>query len=211
VGNGVTDAEDLFIPSRWLHAWWLRIVASPRRVMLTRGDLDQSTVQDLALVQMSELQLPSCRLTPSVIIKLCGIHSIRRLQLSHSEVTDEGLNIVWSHLPELEEIFVNSDSLSDEGFREIKNARHLKKLTVWGAPKMTGQVIARMCDAPALKVLELDQVPTSDAAALRLAGKPGLREINWEWTAPDASFVTRLKAINPHLKLRLLLPDKMDL
>jgi hypothetical protein len=220
VDRAAESPEDLglFYDSRSRFTLWRQhMIAHPDRVIVTNMKLDESMTRDLAVTRMADLCLQDCTgLTPAVMTEISGISTIRELEVSTCEVTDEAFNLVWSRLPNLEHVDVcyrlelpgvdqmdlTNRLLTEAGFRDIKQAKKLKRLDLHGEWQSIDQVIARVSEAPALERLIIeDGKHMEEASAERLASMPALREVKWVNAQPRAAFVARLKALQPRLKL----------
>ena len=208
----------LFYDSRSRFTLWRQhLIARPDLVIVTNKKLDESMTRDLAVTRMADLCLQDCTgLTPAVMTEISGISTIRELEVGMCEVTDEAFNLVWSRLPNLEHMDVcyrqelpgmdhldlTHRLLTEAGFRDIKQAKKLKRLDLHGEWQNIDQVIARVSEAPALERLIIeDGEHMEEASAERLARMPALREVKWINAQPPAAFVARLKALQPRLKL----------
>ena len=194
--------EDL---PRERRAWRRHLVASPDLMILTGKPIDERTVRDLAILRMSELCLQSCTgLTTAMMTELSGISSIRTLEVGRCDATSDGLNLLWSRLPDLEFVDVtNVGLLDDTAFRDIKKAQKLNRLDLRGQWKSIDQVLAQVSEAPAVEKLVIEYGGTMEASAERLASMPALKQVNWVYAQPPAAFLARLKSLQPRLKLTL--------
>jgi len=186
---------------RGLRARWQAMVAVPGYVGLEQTTLDEPTVRNLALIRMGSLAVTECRgLSPALMTEVSRITSIHWFVSNDSDLTDEGLCLLWSGLPDLETAVVRSDRIGADGFRTIGHARKLREL-ILGGRGITDQVIAQVSAAPAVQSLALDHAAVTEACAPFLAGMPPLRSVGWITPELDAVLVKRLKALNPKLQL----------
>lgn len=186
-----------------LRAWWQAMVAVPGYVSLEQTTVDELVVRDLARIRMNSLAMTDCQgLSPALMREISSITSIHWFVSNDSDLTDEGLQLLWSGLPDLETAVVRSDRIGEDGFRTIGRACKLRDL-ILGGRGITDQVIAQVSAAPAVESLALDHAAVTEACAPFLAGMPPLRQVGWITPELDAGLVTRLKALNP----KLAVPD----
>ncbi len=201
VGGDAHSPDELRFWGPW-YVWRQRVIARPDMVILTQKPLDAQMLRDLATTRMAEVCLQGCEgLTPAVMGELYGITALRGLDINGGDLTDEGLNPVWTRVPDLGFVSVDCRLLTEKGFRDIGQARKLVRLDLRGKWKALDPVIARVAEAPALQRLVIEDGETMEACAEQLAGMPALKEIQWIYGQPHAPFIARLKALKPGLKL----------
>ncbi len=112
-------------------------------------------------------------LSPVVVGDLCRIPSIKRLWLMESDITDEGLNLLWRKLPELEFITLSETGISDDGLKDAGAARELQTLNL-AATRVTDRTVAELRELPKLEVLLLNGTQITEESSSVLARMPVL-------------------------------------
>lgn len=199
-GGSAADPENA---TSKLRAWLQWMIAAPRIVVLANTTVEESMVRDLAVLRIESLHLRFCQgLSPAVMKQLSGISSIQWFDVAESNLTDEGLNLVWSGLPDLEGVIVTSDRIGPDGLRDIHRARKLRTLELdLGRPEIGDWVLARVREAAGVEELGLGGMRITEATAALLAGMPALREVSWMHDDPDAGLIEKLETRNPPVKV----------
>jgi hypothetical protein len=178
-------------------AYFLTIVYSSDRHL----EVGPSTMRDLTTLQVEEAWFLDCRgLTPAAMAELSGNHSLHTLKIDSCDLTNEELDLLWSRLPNLESVHLHGFTIGDQGFQNVKGARHLKYLALEDTG-ITTETIARLRDAPSLEKLFLSGVNLTEDYAAPLATLPGLRSLEVNGLSVGASIRERLRTLNPTIEV----------
>jgi hypothetical protein len=182
--------------------WWRWMVAYPRTAMIFAAWMDESQARDLNFAGVKHLSVTSCRnFSPAVARQLAQRSSIQVLSIEDTDLNDEGLDLLWSGLPELETLDIaSSHPLTGDGFSGIKNARKLKSVALRVLSVQAG-MIAHLREAPALEELTLRGVMITPEDAALIASMPALRRVRFVDTSPGANLLGEMQQRNPKLKV----------
>jgi hypothetical protein len=202
-GVEVSPFTLLHAPEGTWREFFVRVIATPRRAFLTdyigKMPVDPSMGRDLAVLQIEELDLFSCSgLTPEVVSDLSKISSMRVLLLDDCDLPNEGVNRLWSQMPNLEYVCVEETGVTGDGFRDVKTARNLKRLSLAGIG-ITDEAIARVREAPALEQLDLFVATVTEDCAPLLASMPSLRKVTLRNVSAGAAIGEKLRSLNPRV------------
>jgi len=200
----------MYPPPRGTRRGFLRrMISSPRQVhMYARRDqqqftLDRTFMRDLALLEIEDLMIIDCRgLSPDVVSGLAKVSSIRVLLLYNCDITNEGMNSLWSQLPNLEVAYLSSGGLGDEALQNVEAGHKLKKLYLPG-PGFTNQAIEHLAKLPHLEELNLNEFGGTEDSVPLLAAMPSLRIVSLLHMGTAAAFRDKLQVLNPGIKVRL--------
>jgi hypothetical protein len=182
--------------------WWRFMVAYPRTATLFATSMDEAQARDLNFTGVKHLNVTSCRnFSPSVARQLAQRSSIQVLSIEDSDLADEGLDLLWSGLPDLKTLDIaSSHPLTGDGFNGIKNARKLKSMTL-NVPSVQAGVIAHLREAPALEELTLLGMIITPEDTATIASMPALRRVLFANVKADASALAEIQRRNPKLKV----------
>jgi hypothetical protein len=186
-----------------LLTWLQRMVSTPRAVSFTSTTFDHSLARAVAVVGVEDLSLDRCvGLSHGIVTELCFSGALQKLTVNECDLTDEGINIFWSHLPELDFASITRMRLSEEGFRDIGRAQKLSSLFLEGKD-IGDRVVARVHEAPSLGELRLWDVGITEESASPLATMPSLWSVNFLFSPTAVKVAERLRALNPKLKVEV--------
>ena len=184
---------------RW-HGYYLQAATSPRTVFLNFKAFDESMVRDLrALGGVDWLSAEfATGLSPAMVDEIAGMSSVKRLELDRSDVTDEGLNLLWRKLPELRRVSLGSTWIGDDGLKDVGLARNLEEL-VLEETDVTDLTVERLRGLPVLRYLNLERTRISVRSADVLAVMPALERVELPDTAAGNRTRERLLELNPKI------------
>jgi len=192
-------------PRSWL-VRWQKMIAFPRYAGLAfpprgRGQLvvDRSVLRDLALLGVVAIDLRDCRgLTPAVMSDLSRNTSVGTLIVTDCDVTNEGLNLLWSGCPNLNAVQFMRKDIGDEAFRNVKAARALKFLNLRDVA-ITNQTMVYLREAPRLEQLVLADVGVGEECGPLLAAMPRLRSVDLRGVRAGAAIREKLQVLRPDI------------
>jgi hypothetical protein len=95
-------------PANW-HGQLQRAIASPHSALIwirpdeRKIEVDRSMMRDLAVLRVEGLAMHDCHgLTPEVLSELSKNSALRTLTIRNCDAKSEGVNPLWSQLPQLE-------------------------------------------------------------------------------------------------------------
>lgn len=199
----VTDtplAYPVYAPSnRGMRVRWQRVIARPSVVSLRKGTrVDEAVVRDLTAIGVQYLDLHQCQgLSPAVVGEFSRLSALREIRFWRGDLTDEGLNRLWSSgPPALANVSIESSVIGDDGFRDVKASRQLRQLTLWKLP-ISNRTIAQLRELPKLEQLDLAVDGLTEDCTASLAAMPALRKVRFSEIHSDPTWRVKLKALNP--------------
>jgi hypothetical protein len=195
-----------------IQGWLRRMIEFPRAAVRRRMVANPEMARDLVAVQMQELFVMDCPdFSPRVVAELCGRTSIRRMVVENSGFTDESLNLLWTGLPELDEVILTRAQVGVNGFRDIGKARKLKHLYLH-LENIDNPMIARIGAAPALERLIYGLAELPEDAAPAIAAMPALSEVFLQESDANTRLAAKLRELNPGISVTFLgvLPVTQD-
>jgi len=203
VPSGYVDDD----PGSW-RVRWRRMIASPESAVLDfrlRGSarllVDRSLLRDLALLEVEAIYWGDCRgLTPAVMSDLSQNSSLRTLYLTDCDVTNEGLNLLWSGCPNLRQAHFMRQDIGDEAFRNVKAARALRLLALERV-SITNQTIVYLHEAPHLEELYLMEVNVGEECGPLLAAMPRLRTVALHRVEAAGVIRDKLRELRPDIEV----------
>jgi Leucine-rich repeat (LRR) protein len=97
---------------------------------------------------------------------IARIKNLKRLNLSSTDVTDEGIRVIVRDIPKIEYLSLNNTAISDRAVAEIGKLSHLEKLFV-GKCSVSDQGLEYLANVKSLKTLDLINTKVSDFAVQR--------------------------------------------
>ena len=203
MGHAPADKPFGFEVNSKQRAWAQSMIAFPTRMELPLMTMDAALVRDVARMGPEALVLLECRgLAPPVMRELCAQHSLRKIEFLLTDVSAEGLNLLWTTQPDLERMSITGTVPGEDGFRDIRHARKLRLLFLKGKG-IDDRVIARLREAPALETLVLDDALLTEESAPVLAAMPALRRLTFSTRNPEISayrIAARVHELNPAVR-----------
>jgi hypothetical protein len=139
------------------------------------GLVDSNLKQIASVANLEELMLTSNPdITNAGVRELESLHSLTRLSLDGTSLSDEGLKSI-AKLTNLEELNLGGPNFTGAGLADLATLTHLEKLGLSG--DITDESLARLKDLPALKELYLGFANISDAAVEHLKGLTNLQRL----------------------------------
>jgi hypothetical protein len=147
-------------------------------------------------------------LTDSTLAKLKGLNSLRNLDLSDSDVTNNGMALVAVQFPQLETLRLNHDQITDSGLAELTKLKSLKTLELRHT-RISDTGLKTIAKIVSLTKLTLDETKITDAGLTYLQSMPALEML---FLSRDHVTKNSVKALMhlPRLKLVNLLETDMD-
>jgi hypothetical protein len=192
-----------------LQSWrgsWRRMIAIPRQASLFSRQpsvrqmvVDRKVLRDLALLEVEEIEMFDCRgLMPEVMSELSRNASLRVLLVARCDVTNEGVNLLWSGCPHLKQVQFMRKDIGDDAFRNVKAASALRRLNLSGVA-ITNQTIVYLREAPRLEKLVLADVRIGEDCGPLLAAMPRLRRVDLGDVKAAAAIRERLRVLRPDI------------
>jgi hypothetical protein len=182
----------------------LHAVASPRTVYFESMEISTSMMQDLRVLggtdSLSATYVKG--LSPKVVVELSGNSSIIDLVVNGSDITDEGLNLLWCSLPKLKWMGVAGTGVGDDGLRDIACARWLESLDLTDT-RITDRSMERLRVLPRLQHLDLSGTRVTEESAAALSTMPALKTVVLPTTETGVRLRERLERLNPGIEAQM--------
>jgi hypothetical protein len=175
---------------------------SLRRIELPSIPIDESLLETLQqLPELRELTIGPGSSDRQIRSCLESLSQLTSLDLSYSQMSDEtGASL--SHLTDLETLELSQTQVAHRTARVLGQLPHLKRVSLDGCHKLSGQSIAELAHSQSLETIVLWDTPCDDDALLTLAAIPTLQMVSLHEATPTTSLgVARFKLLRPDVKV----------
>lgn len=119
--------------------------------------------------QLESILIHRCHVTDAAVDVLATMPRLKRVSISHDEITDVGLTKV-AKLNRLTNVdFFKCPKITDEGVIKLTQLQSLERLFLNNNPQLTRRIIRPVCSLKNLNRLELDEIQISGQDIVDLA------------------------------------------
>ncbi len=140
-------------------------------------------------------------ITDQGVAHLAGLKNLKTVLISSSWITDKSL-VLLSSLPRIEELSLQANHFSDEGFLRLKGENTLKQLaTGQGSFRVTDAGLAHLKNFKKLKILDLQNSEVTARGLEQLKGMSSLTQLWLSNTSITDSEVAAFRAAMPGVRV----------
>ena len=108
-------------------------------------------------------------------------NEIKCLNLKGFEINDEDLKELLQFCPDLNQLFINSNRITDKGLAHLAAHKNLQTLNLSGCDKITDEGLAHLAAHKNLQTLDLSWCKITDEGLAHLAAHKNLQTLGLSW------------------------------
>lgn len=144
-------------------------------------------------------------ITDAGVANLAGLKQLRELDLSNTEVSDQGLAVI-AQLPRLETLQLAGTKITDEGVAQLAGLKHLRELNLAFNEGISDKSVASLSGLN-LRVLNLYGTQLGDAGLLGLCDMSQLESLYINGTQVSPAAAAAFQRDHPHIAVQYAAPS----